>query len=230
MMEIRSKNLAKLDAAFRRTTVLVSPVDQRLLRTKNVLKGKSWYLQAHGRCDSSSGSTRSCSETSEEASTCGQVLGAEEMTLEDFLGSWVDGDGNNIHVSRSPKGHLAVNISRPPLRQLRLELRRSEAGWTCGNATLGDCCKEQLLWRFPGAHVSTWLRQEALGDQKQAWLGIWDPENGYGPWGPASVTFKDVALMISNGMMDTMMVPEMQEDGTMLFVSLTPKKMSELMC
>lgn len=33
-------------------------------------------------------------------------------------------------------------------------------------------------------------------------------------WGLRSVTFKDVALMISNGMMDTMMVPEMQEETT----------------
>eukprot|EP00913_Durusdinium_trenchii_P002668 g2469.t1 len=50
-MDLRAKNLAKLDALGRHTTVLVAPVDQRILQTKTTLKGKSWFLQAHGRCE-----------------------------------------------------------------------------------------------------------------------------------------------------------------------------------
>eukprot|EP00439_Symbiodinium_sp_Y106_P013736 s5176_g1.t5 len=62
------KNLAKLDAVMRKTKVFVAPVDRRILRSKAVVKGRSWPMQLHGlrppseASSSSSGATRSPSK------------------------------------------------------------------------------------------------------------------------------------------------------------------------
>lgn len=249
---MRAKNLAKLDALGRHTTVLVAPVDQRILQTKTTLKGKSWFLQAHGRCEPDD------SLPSTPGRSSGEELGKDlsEMRAADFLGGWVDSNGNAIHVAKSGNGWMVATLSRPPLRQLRLNLWRSEgtSQWICGNARLGRC-GEQLVWHFGSGRVSTWVRKRPLSGQSdsgdEAVPGKVPAEGpgGYGDWHDAPapprratfagqgrmdvsqgqvVTLAELTKMISDGTMETMMIPEKQEDGTVLLVSLTDKKLKQM--
>ncbi|CAE7648194.1 unnamed protein product [Symbiodinium sp. KB8] len=249
------KNLAKLDAVMRKTKVFVAPVDRRILRSKAVVKGRSWPMQLHGlrppseASSSSSGATRSPSKdvfpiTAEKVQqTCSSASGErkEVLTAEDFKGTWVDADGNNVHVAEAAQfgvfGQLVATITRPPLRQLRLELWQPEGSWQwrCGSATLTAQANQQLIWRFPGGKVSTWLRKAAFeeGLSEQGWLAIWDPEYGYGPWGLSTpsdqnISLNDFAWMLSNGTTNQMMTSKLQKDGTMVFVPLTEESLHEM--
>ncbi|CAE7230035.1 unnamed protein product [Symbiodinium natans] len=250
------KNLAKLDAVMRKTKVFVAPVDRRILRSKAVVKGRSWPMQLHGlrppseASSSSSGATRSPSKdtspvvTEKVEQTCSTASSErkETLTLEDFQGTWVDADGNNVHVAEAAQfgvfGQLVATITRPPLRQLRLELWQPEGSsqWRCGSAVLTAHANEQLIWRFPGGKVSTWLRKAALeeGVGDQGLLAIWDPEYGYGPWGLSmptvdqNVSLNDFAWMLSNGTTNQMMTSKLQKDGTMVLVPLTEEGLQEM--
>mmetsp|Transcript_25316 Transcript_25316/g.55250 ORF Transcript_25316/g.55250 Transcript_25316/m.55250 type:complete len:264 (+) Transcript_25316:83-874(+) len=260
MMDARlAKNLAKLDKSARRTTVFVSSLDQRLLQTKNVLKGKTWLFQAHGQCEpkmkSSLAGTPNSSETNEAqvadsgASTATEELCPDDLCPADFVGCWLDSNGNTIHVmpSRASNSWLVAHLNRSGQRQLRLNLWRSEATsqWVCGNARLEECARDQLLWRFGSGRTSTWVRSEAVGNH-QAWQNF-SSEDGYGPWqnAPAGkslpkaasydtpgagevISLSDVAKMISNGTVDTMFVPEKQQDGTVLLVTLTDERLKQM--
>ncbi|CAE7210567.1 unnamed protein product [Symbiodinium pilosum] len=254
------KNLAKLDAVMRKTKVFVASADRRILRSKAVVKGRSWPMQLHGlrppseASSSSSGTVRSSSKEASPSSTekagkpvtqtCSTASSEhkETLTFEDLRGTWVDADGNNVHVAEASNfgvfGQLVATITRPPLRQLRLELWQPEGSfqWRCGSAVLSAHANEQLIWRFPGGKVSTWLRKAAFeeGQGDQAWLAIWDPEYGYGPWGLStmtadqSVSLNDFAWMLSNGATNQMMTPKMQEDGIMVLVPLTDDCLQKL--
>mmetsp|Transcript_18224 Transcript_18224/g.31802 ORF Transcript_18224/g.31802 Transcript_18224/m.31802 type:complete len:251 (-) Transcript_18224:43-795(-) len=241
------KNLAKLDAVMRKTTVLVAPADRRILRTKTVVKGRSWPLKLRGlrppseASSSSSGTARSPSEGPNPSSTTASER-AGKLTVEDFKGNWIDADGNSVQVAEANKfgvfHQMVATIPRPPLRQLRLELWQPEGTteWRCGSAVLcAHASSEQLIWRFPGGRVSTWLRQAAFGEglSDQAWLAVWDPEYGYGPWGLASpavektMSFRDVARMLSGGATDQMMTTKVQEDGALVLVPLTESNLQD---
>eukprot|EP00435_Cladocopium_sp_Y103_P053968 s187_g17.t1 len=175
-----AKNLAKLDKAARRTTVFVSSLDQRLLQTKNVLKGKTWLFQAHGQCET----WHQAQVVDSGASTATEELCPDDLRPADFVGCWLDSNGNTIHVirSRASSSWLVAHLNRSGQRQLRLNLWRSEgtSQWICGNARLEECARDQLLWRFGSGRTSTWIRSEAVGNH-QAWQNF-SLEDGYGPW------------------------------------------------
>lgn len=249
-----AKNLAKLDKVGRRTTVFVSSLDRRMLQTSNVLKGRTWFFQAHGQCEPKTESSLSSTPGSEinevqadsAASTATDEISPEDLCPHDFIGRWLDSNGNTIQVTPTGKSWMMARLSRLGQRQLRLNLWRSEgtSRWICGNAQLEECARDQLLWRFGNGRTSTWVRSEAVGNN-QAWQQV-SLEDGYGPWQTLSaekcvqqamdgkegsgeiISLSHLAKMISNGMVDTMLVPEKQPDGSLLFVSLTDEKLKEI--
>lgn len=76
-----------------------------------------------------------------------------------FLGSWVDLQGNSVHVY-STKTKLVAALSRPQLAETHLTIRQQGGSWFCGNAMLDPwgSSESQLLWISAIGHQSVWSR------------------------------------------------------------------------
>lgn len=97
------------------------------------------------------------------------------------------------------------------------------------------------MWRFPCGRVAVWMQQKSLWEgweEHGSWLPVWETEDGYGPWvkeaphceqddsapaysSPSSTPacqLDHLAFFLSGGLSTTMMMPQVQEDGTMALV------------
>lgn len=87
----------------------------------------------------------------------------EPLSYEDFLGNWVDLQGNPVLVYSTDawQPRLMAAVTRPNRPDLQLSLRVSPAGgWICGNATLDASISsaKRLHWIAPDGRVSVWTR------------------------------------------------------------------------
>ena len=69
------------------------------------------------------------------------------MNIAEHCGLYVRSLDVQYHNDGMSRARQVATLSRPPLRQLRLNLWRSEgtSQWMCGNARLGECCGQQLV-------------------------------------------------------------------------------------
>lgn len=170
---------------------------------------------------------------------------AEDRDANSMAGDWVDMDGNAVKVDVADKTSCVVNISRPPLQQLQLNMWQSASKeWHCGDAALDANQSSELclMWRFPCGRSSVWMRQQSIWDgwhEHGSWLPVWETEDGYGPWvtkvpscdkdDSAPVCQLDqLASYLSGGQSTTMMMPQVQADGTMTLIPA--KELSQPQC
>jgi len=172
---------------------------------------------------------------------------ADDRDANFVTGDWVDTDGNAVRVEVTGKTTCAVSISRPPLLQLQLNMwQTASSGWHCGDAAMdvNQSTESRLMWRFPCGRVAVWMRQKSLWDgwhEHGSWLSVWETGDGYGPWvtkaplsdqddspstycSPSSTSvcqLDELAFFLSGGQSITMMMPQVQADGTMVLVPAT---------
>mmetsp|Transcript_87436 Transcript_87436/g.270725 ORF Transcript_87436/g.270725 Transcript_87436/m.270725 type:complete len:217 (+) Transcript_87436:230-880(+) len=82
---------------------------------------------------------------------------------QDFLGNWVDMQGNSVLVYSTDAWELRLlaAMSRPPRPDLCLSIRWAPSGgWLCGNYTLDPSASsaEQLHWLSQDGRSSVWTR------------------------------------------------------------------------
>jgi hypothetical protein len=83
---------------------------------------------------------------------------------EDFLGNWIDMQGNSVLVYSTDafQMRLMASVSRPGSKDLQLGLRPTPdgRGWICGNATLNFALSStaQLHWAGPNGRISVWMK------------------------------------------------------------------------
>lgn len=83
---------------------------------------------------------------------------------EDFLGTWIDMQGNSVLVYSTDafQMRLMAAVSRPGSKDLQLSLRPTPdgRGWICGNATLNFALSStaQLHWVGPNGRISVWMK------------------------------------------------------------------------
>lgn len=85
--------------------------------------------------------------------------------ISDFIGAWVDMQGNSVTVFSTDAwggtSNLLVTLSKAPRPDVHLQLSQSEdGGWRCGNSYLdmASSSVEQLSWVREDGLVSVWTR------------------------------------------------------------------------
>lgn len=86
----------------------------------------------------------------------------EPLRAEDFLGNWIDMQGNSVHVYSTDawQMRLVAAMSRPPRPDVLLSIRPGPNGWCCGSCILdiATSSPDQINWLAPDGWPLVWLR------------------------------------------------------------------------